>query len=251
MSKKNFKRPEQKHKIINFYDLQEVKEMFPPSIDNLYPHTGIKLNSLSLLIGGTGTGKTNAIMNIIAYSSKARDGVFSKIILVYKTDEKLYEFLKKKIGNSLSLYSYEDLPNCEELEDQMVKPPEERKEYMIIFDDFVADDDTKTVRKLKKYATFGRKKGLTQFYLTQSFYGVDKTMRLQMSYLFLLNVPNKRNLKLILKSYALPCSEEELLEMVNDATSTNLQFFKIALSAAVPSSEKFSIGLLDYYQMEE
>jgi len=105
---------DRKHKIINAYEIPEVKKMYKPSIDEQVEYTDIALNSRVLLVGGSGTGKTNAIINYIIESSKPKKGTFFEIILVYKTDEQLYQFLKDKFKERLVTYKdIKDLPEAE------------------------------------------------------------------------------------------------------------------------------------------
>ena len=248
-----YKKPDINHKIINFYEVDSVKKISKPSIDNLYPTTNIKINTINLIIGGTGTGKSNAIMNFLYLSSTAKDGVFAKIILVCKTDETLYSFLKKKIpSEQLVVYkTINDLPQCDTFETQYNKEPIDREETLLIIDDFIADvEDKKMRQKLENFAIFGRKKGITQLYLAQSFFKVPKTIRLQLHYLWLLSVPNKKEINMILLSYSLPLEQYELIEMVNDATKEKMSFLKIHLSCSCNNNERFSIGFLDHYILE-
>lgn len=240
---------DRKHQILNCYELPEVKKMFKPSIDEQVQYTGIKLNSRVLIVGGSGTGKTNFASCFIVESSKPKNGTFYEVILVHKTDEKLYEYLKKKIGNSLICYkNLSDLPDAESWEDQEIKDPKDRVQRLIIFDDFVADKDKKTIQKLSKYCEFGRKKGFTQLFLTQSYYETTPFMRLQMNYLVLLNLPNKRNLKMILTNYAIDIPFDEIEEIVRQSTSETLSFCKIDLNASTDLNKKFSVGFLDYFE---
>ncbi len=252
MNNKKFSKPDVKHKIINFYETDNVKKISKPSIDHLYPTANIKINSINLVVGGTGTGKTNAIMNLLLLASKG-SGVFQKIIVVCKTDEILYTYLKKQIpGDQLVIYkSINDLPDCDKFETQYAKDPQYREETLLIIDDFIADCEDKNKRtKIENFSIFGRKKGLTQIYLAQSFFKVPKTIRLQIHYLWLLSVPNKRELALILSSYSLPVEEDDLKMMVKEATKEQLSFLKINLNCGCKLEEKFSIGFLDFFETE-
>ena len=253
MSNKKFSKPDVKHKIVNFYESDNVKKISKPSIDRLCPVSNIKINSINLVVGGTGTGKTNAIMNLLLLASKGH-GVFAKIIVVCKTDELLYTYLKKQIpGDQLVIHkSINDLPDCDNFENQYLKDPQHREETLLIIDDFIADCEDKRKReKLENFAIFGRKKGLTQIYLAQSFFKVPKTIRLQIHYLWLLSVPNKKELALILSSYSLPIEFDDLKNMVKDATQEQLSFLKINLNCVCNLNEKFSIGFLDFFMMDE
>jgi hypothetical protein len=243
---------ERKHKVINAYELPEVKKMYKPSKDEQIEYTDIALNSRSLIVGGSGTGKTNLIINYIIESSKPKNGTFAEVILVYKTDEQLYQYLKDQFKEKLITYKdIKDLPEAESWPDMSIRDPEDREERLIIFDDFVADKNPKVIEKLKKYCEFGRKKGLTQFYLTQSYYETDKFMRLQMNYLLLLNLPNIRNLRLIISAFGLNIDVNDLLEMIQIATEQKFDFFKLNLNASCPKNKKFSIGFLDFFEFED
>jgi hypothetical protein len=243
---------DRKHKIINAYELPEVKKLIKPSIDEQVQYTDIALNSRVLIVGGSGTGKTNLIINYMIESSKPKKGTFYEVILVYKTDEVLYQMLKNKFKDKLITYKdIKDVPEPESWEDMMTKDPEDRLERLIIFDDFVADKDRKTIDKLKKYCEFGRKKGLTQFYLTQSYYETNSFMRLQMNYILLLNLPNFRNLKMIISGFGLNIDVKDLLDMINYATEDKFDFFKLNLNASCPKNKKYSVGFLDFFEFDE
>ncbi len=243
---------DRKHKIINAYELPEVKKLIKPSIDEQVQYTDIALNSRVLIVGGSGTGKTNLIINYLIESSRPKKGTFYEVILVYKTDEVLYQMLKNQFKDKLITYKdIKDVPEAESWEDMMTKDPEDRLERLIIFDDFVADKDRKTIDKLKKYCEFGRKKGLTQFYLTQSYYETNSFMRLQMNYILLLNLPNLRNLKMIISGFGLNIDVEDLLDMINYATEEKFDFFKLNLNASCPKNKKYSVGFLDFFEFDE
>lgn len=250
--KANKWRVDRKHQILNAYELPQVKKLYKPSIDEQIKYTDIALNSRVLLVGGSGAGKTNAMINYIIESSKPKDGTFFEILLVYKTDETLYQMLKNEFKDRLITYkNINDVPEPESWPDMSIVDPEDRIERLIIFDDFVADKNPKIIDKLKRYCEFGRKKGLTQFYLTQSYYETNSFMRLQMNYILLLNLPNVRNLKMIISGFGLTIEPEELLKMITYATNKKFDFFKLNLNASCPLNKKYSVGFLDYFQFDE
>lgn len=242
---------DRKHKILNAYEIPDVKKMYKPSIDEQIQYTDIALNSRVLVVGGSGTGKTNLCLNYVIESSKPKNGTFFEIILVYKTDEQLYQYLKNKFKDKLVTYKdIKDVPEPESWPDMSILDPEDRMERLLIFDDFVADKNPKIIDKLKRYCEFGRKKGLTQFYLTQSYYETNSFMRLQMNYILLLNLPNVRNLKMIISGFGLTLDIKELLEMIKYATSEKFDFFKFNLNASCPLNKKYSVGFLDFFEFE-
>ena len=79
-------------KIINFYDkLGIIKNKNAPKNWNKHH---IYNNSMILCLGGTGTGKTNCLLNYLSRSS----GEYHKIIVCSfaTTDEPLYNLLESK-----------------------------------------------------------------------------------------------------------------------------------------------------------
>ena len=102
--------PQATDKIINFYDKLNIKGNKLPKNWNKHH---IMHNSMILAIGGTGTGKTNALLNYINRSI----GEFHKIIVfsASTTDEPLYNLLEE---NGVTLYNdIDELPELSEFED--------------------------------------------------------------------------------------------------------------------------------------
>ena len=86
---------------INFYKHEKLQKYIPKISDEQVKYSGMKLFRHILICGSTGAGKTLALLNYIAHSSKPRDGTYKKIILVYKSDEPLYRFLKDELKDDL------------------------------------------------------------------------------------------------------------------------------------------------------
>ncbi len=222
--------------------------MFKPSIDNQVKYSGIKLNTRTVIIGGSGTGKSNCALNIIQEMSKP-NGTFHNIILVYKTDEKLYEFLKKKIPKLIMIKDF-SLLNIDDFEDQEIKDPVDRIETLIIFDDFITEKNKFIIQQLENFCVFGRKKGLTVIFLAQYFYAINTVMRGQLNYLVFLEACNKRNFNLICSSYGLinkDVSPDDIQYMMNDTFDKFGQFFKINLGTS-NLNEKYSRNSIDFFK---
>ena len=111
--------------IINFYEKLNIKGNKLPKH---YKHHGIMHNSMILALGGTGTGKTNALLNYIKRSS----GEFSDVIVCSfsTTDEPLYNLLEE---HGATLYNdIDEVPDLIEYDDDDKKNPK-----LIIFHDFI------------------------------------------------------------------------------------------------------------------
>jgi len=232
----------------NYYKSDRIKKKLPKIIDEQFQYTGMKINSHFLIAGGTGTGKTNALYSYLLETSKPRNGTFKHIFVVYKTEEPLYEDLKEQLGNGISFYkSIAELPSVDEFPDAIIN--NFKYQYLIIYDDCVNDKDKASYVKVKNYFTYGRKKGITLGYLTQSFFTSDGFIRKQMSYLLLLSIKGRTDLNNILREYgSLQCEPKELYRIFKTATEKHgdeLPFLKINCNQ-VSNDVKFSRDYLDF-----
>ncbi len=79
----------------------------------------IDKNSRVLLIGASGTGKSNSLINFIEKSS----GEFSEIIICSfsTTDEPLYNFLKQKVPDVQLINNIEEVPEIQSYDNENKK----------------------------------------------------------------------------------------------------------------------------------
>jgi KaiC/GvpD/RAD55 family RecA-like ATPase len=110
--------------IINFYEKLNIKGNKLPKH---YKHHGIMHNSMILALGGTGTGKTNALLNYIKRSSVEFSDV---IVCSFSTvDEPLYNLLEE---NDATLYNnIDEVPELIEYDDDDKKNPNNIIFFMI------------------------------------------------------------------------------------------------------------------------
>jgi len=118
-----------------------------------------------------------------------------------------------------------------------------------VFDDCVNDKDKASYTKVKNYFTYGRKKGITLSYLTQSFFEADGFIRKQMSYLLLLRIKGRKDLRNILSEYgSLQTDHKELYRIFKTATDKKgdeFPFLKINCNQC-NNDVKFSRDFLQY-----
>lgn len=247
--------------VTNFYTVDEAKEEPTKEEKQLYERTGIKMDTMNLIVGGTGSGKTNVLLNFFELSS----GLFSHIYVLHKIDEKLYKLLVNFVGeDNITFYKEDkDFPTCEEFEDQpgfIIDRKGKKKKVpiqyeVIIFDDVVNNFGKTWEKKIRDFFIFGRKKHLTCFYLSQSYYDVYGILRKQAHNLLLLYLNGKRDLERVLRENAILDVPNELVkEMYHDAIKPNskddMPFFKITCGKC-DINIKYSRNFTDFYNVSE
>ena len=155
-----------------------------------------------LIIGGYGSGKTNALLNLINNQPD-----IDKIYLYAKDPyEAKYQFLINKI-DSIGLKHFNDPKAFIEYSNYMQDVYKNIDEYntdkerkiLIVFDDIIAD--MINTKKLNSIVTElfirGRKLNVSFVFITQSYFKVPKDARLNSTHFFIMKIPNKKELQQI------------------------------------------------------
>ena len=153
-----------------------------------------------LIIGGSGSGKTNALLNLINNQPN-----IDKIYLYAKDPyEKKYQYLINKREN-VGLNHFNDPKAFMEYSNDMQDVykniedynPIKKHKVLIIFDDMIAEIISNN--KLNPIVTelFIRKLNISIVFITQSYFKVPKDVRLNSTHFFIMKIPNKRELQQI------------------------------------------------------
>ena len=231
----------------NLYNHPSVKQ-FIQEVDNpSFENTQINLRTRTIIDGGSGAGKTNALMHYIMRSPNT----FEQIVVVNRgVEEPFYECLRKGLEKKgkITFFTPENYPDAQEL---FGARENDKDEYLVIFDDMIGDLQNKhAIAKLTKYFIFGRKLHMTVFFLTQAYFKVPKEVRLQANYLILLRLNSSRDLKIILSDLTLGVTKDQLVEMYRICTSGKFNFLKINVDST-DGNEKFTRNFTDEFKVEE
>ena len=157
-----------------------------------------------LIIGGSGSGKTNALLNLINNQSD-----IDKIYLYAKDPyEEKYQYLinkREKVGldyfndpKAFVEYSNDMQDVYKYIEDYN---PGKKRKVLMIFDDMIADmiNNKKLNPVVTELFIRGRKLNISIVFITQSYFKVSKNVRLNSIRLifFIMKTPNKRELQQI------------------------------------------------------
>ena len=240
-NKKDAKKPS--NEVTNFYQILP-KSLRPKYHNPNFDHHHIGLPFRILVVGGSGSMKTNLVCDMI---SRMND-TFGNIKIITKAQEPLYDFLKMKIPPS-HLQVTEGIgttPDLSEFEDDEYK----NCQHLVIFDDLVLEDRKLQDRLICPYFIRGRKvaKGVNCVYITQSYYLTPPTLRKNLTHIFLKKLSNNRDLNSILQEYNLGCDRDQLMQMYKDATSDNESFLMVDLGAK--AKERFRKNYLEIVRLE-
>lgn len=234
--------------IINFYTTDRIKKKLPKEKDLQQNFTKMKIDCRFLICGGSGTGKTNSLMNYIYQTGKVKNGTFTHVFLCFKTSEILYDDLIEQLDSQISIYkTLESFPDCNQFPDQT------KDKYLCIFDDCVNEKSSASVKKINEYFAYSRKKGITCCFISQSYYDTPTFLRKNMNYLLLLSISGNRDLIGILREFNVTdMTKEKLQKIYNYAitprTENDMPFLKITCFKT-PDNEKYSRNFSEYIKV--
>ena len=143
-----------------------------------------------LICGNSGSGKTNLLYHMLMKPLVYYDQIhlYAKNLEQQKYQDMISTFddISQSVGYNVLLCSNDDIVPVENLMDDTAQK-------IVIFDDYVCD---KNQKPLIDYFIRGRHKNCSIIYLSQSFYGTPKDIRLNCSHFCAYEFPssNERNL---------------------------------------------------------
>lgn len=224
-------------KIKNYYN--DVKTQKKNKEDKNFKHHYIQPNSMMLFLGGTGTGKTNALLNLL----ERMDERFYRILLFsfITTDEPLLNLLCEKMPD-IELYNDpEEIPDLSEFED------DKENEKLIIFDDFI-NLENKEMKKIENYLTGARKLGVSCVLMGQEYNAIPKRITRNTHYFFIFPLNDNATINTVLKNHNRDGTDKETLkDLYNDATKNKFDFFMID-NRGSPET-RYRHNFLDFYNV--
>ena len=152
-----------------------------------------------MIIGGSGSGKTNALLNLI---NKQND--IDKIYLYAKDlSEPKYEYLIKKLEDAgiKHINNQNAFINCSNTIDDAYEHihdynPSRKRKILIVFDDTIADimTNTKFQAIIKELFVRCRKLNISLVFIRQSYFSVTKDVRLNSTHYFIMKINSRREL---------------------------------------------------------
>ena len=177
-----------------------------------------------LIIGGSGSRKTNALLNLIV-----KQPSIDKIYL-YGKDlyEEKYQYLIN-IHEKVGLKHFNDPKAFIEYSNYMHNVYKNIDEYnidkerkiLIVFDDMIADmiHNKKLNSIVTELFIRGRKLNISLVFITQSYFKVPKDVRLNTTHFFIAKIPNKRELQQISLNHSSHISTKDFIKIYEKCTA--------------------------------
>ena len=193
-----------------------------PKLDKNYNKHHIQPNSMILCLGGTGSGKTNSLIDFISKKNEA----FYKIIIFSgsSTDEPLYNFLQEKLPEIEVYNDINELPSLSEFDDD-----EKDQEKLIIFDDFINLKKSE-MKKINEYLTAGRKAGFSCWLMSQDYKSTPKIITRNCHYFLTFRLNDNVSINNIIRNHNINGVNKDIFkEHYINSTSKPRNFFLIDL----------------------
>ena len=203
-----------------------------------------------LIIGGSGSGKTNALLNLINNQPD-----IDKIYLYAKDPyEAKYQFLINK-RESTGLKHFNDPKAFIEYSNDMHNVYENIDEYntdkerktLIAFDDMIADmiNNKKLNSIVTELFIRGRKLNISLVFITLSYFKVPKNVRLNTTHFFITKIPNERELQQIALNHSSDISTKDFIKTDKECAAELYYFLVNDITLASDNSLRFRKNLFN------
>jgi hypothetical protein len=185
-------------------------------------------------IGGSGSGKTNSLVNFLSLKSDA----FHKIVIFSAStlDEPLYSFLQNKIPELEMYNDINELPSLDTYDDD-----DKGHEKLIVFDDFI-NLKKKEMTKINEFLTSGRKFGFTCYCMAQNYTSIPKIISRNSHYFIVFRLNDNTSINNIIRNHnTTSIPKDDFKNMYLNATADKGDFVLIDLkNSARPLRKNFT-----------
>ena len=218
--------------MINWYEKMPKSFLDTPDNPNYALHK-LKIPLRMCVVAPSGSGKSNFILNLIHLFSKGKIGTFSSIfIITVNSKESLYSYLTSK---SPSIVIKEGLENTPELDNF-----DKSESHLVIFDDLVL---SKNLDVVSNFYIRCRKLNTSVCFLSQSYFKIPPIIRSNCSYMVILKLGGHREINMILSTFGLGVTKEQLLDMYQYATKE--KFSPLLIDLEESPEKRFRKGFLE------
>ena len=222
------------------------------------PYIPDQPHKILIIIGGSGSGKTNALLNLI--KEQDNDNLIDKIYLNAKDlKEPKHQFLIKRHEDAGIKHFNDQKPftECSNSMDGVYNNiddynPNRNIKTLIVFDDMIADFMTneKFQAIIKDLFIRRMKLNISLLFITQSYFSVPKDVRLNSMHYLIMKIHNKRVLQSIAINHSADIDYKDFMKIYKKCTSEPYCFLTIDTTLPASNPLKFRKNLLLSYKNE-
>ena len=196
-----------------------------------------------LIISGSGSGKTNVILNLIKNQRLINDLSTYHQLLIYGREKAGIEILKYPEEFIDYLLTIDDV--YENLEDYN---PTKKRRMFRVFDNMITG--MKSNKKLSPIVTElflrGRELNISPVFISQSYFNLisPKAIRLNGTHYFIMKIPNKREFQQIASNHSSDIDFEDFMRLDKDYTKEPYSFLLNDATLSLDNSSRFRKNLL-------
>ena len=171
-----------------------------------------------LIIGGSGSGKTNVLLNLIDNQPEI-DKIYLYVKDLYEAKYQYLINIREKVG----IDHFDDPKAFIEYSNDMHDVYKNIGEYnidkerkmLIVFDDMIADiiNNKNLDSIVTELFIRGGKLNISLIFITQSYFKVPKGIRLNATHFFIAKIPNKRELQEIAQNHSSGISTKDFINI--------------------------------------
>ena len=223
-------------KVKNWYESLSKDLKRETKLDKNYKKHYIQPNSMICCIGGTGSGKTNALCD---WLSRKNEAFYNIIIFTGSTtDEPIYSMLKQKMPE---IQLFDDINELQELKE--FDNDDKDQEKLIVFDDFI--NLKKPEMKINEYLTGGRKFGFSCYVMGQNYVQIPKTITRNCQYFIIFKLNDNTSINNIVKNHNVDGTNKDVFKnMYVESTKEPRDFFLLDLKGKPET--RFRHNFLDF-----
>ena len=180
-----------------------------------------------LIIGASGSGKTNALLNLI----NEQDDIDKIYLYAEDLSEPRYEFLTEKSKNTGIKHLNDPNPfiKCSNMMDNIYENnddynPNRKRKKMIVFDDMIADimSNKKFQAIIKELFIRCRKLNISLVFITQSYFSVPKDVRLNSSHPLITKNNNRKELQNVAINHSHDIDYKDFVKIYRECTKKHI-----------------------------
>ena len=189
-----------------------------------------------LIISGSGSGKTNTLLNLI----NEQNDIDKIYLYAGDLNEPKYKILIKKRKDAE--IKHLDDPNAfiersDTMDDVYDYNLSRKRKILIIFDDMIADIMTNKRFQaiIKELFNRCRKLNISLIFITQSYFSVSKDVRLNSTHYLIMKINIKRELQNIAINYSEDIDYQDFIKNYRECTKAPYNF--LAIDTTLPASD--------------